>query len=100
MTFWTMVRPIPGSPGAGELVVDATDWAGVARSVAAAGGLLISLWATPSDAEGNGAGIRAAFLIDGKVLVATLPVPDATRPYCGLQELFPAAGECSVRRLT
>ena len=92
MTWWTKVRSIPGSPRASELVVDSVDWIGVAGSVSAAGGLLVSLWATPGDAEGNGADVRAAFLLDGRLLVATLPVPDNAHPYSGLQELFPAAG--------
>jgi Ni,Fe-hydrogenase III large subunit len=74
------------------LLVDAKRWTDVGVEVAATRGQLVALWATPGDAAGGGANMRACFLVDGRLLVITLPMAEGLQPYAGLQELFPAAG--------
>ena len=88
---WSKASRVPGSPGAFELMVDASAWIDVARAVNESAGLLVALWTTASDAMGEGGTIRAAFLVQGRLLISTLPVTDAMPPYPGLHELFPAA---------
>jgi Ni,Fe-hydrogenase III large subunit/Ni,Fe-hydrogenase III component G len=82
-------RPLPGAPAQTLLRVRREDWLAVAQAVAAAGGRLLALWATPV-ADGGEAIVRAAFIADASAGVVELGVPpEATYP--GLQELFPSA---------
>src|SRR5882672_12659283 len=89
--WWSRAVPLPGSPTAAALEVDATSWLAVAGDVAAAGGHLLALWVTLGGAGGASANVRAGFLIDGRLLVAQLPVTDLQPRYRGLQALFPCA---------
>ena len=82
--------PIPGSPAAARIAVDAMGWLRAARELADAGGSLLSLWATRASSTAS-ATVRAAVLIDGRALVLELAVADLAQPYAGLQEIFPAA---------
>jgi Ni,Fe-hydrogenase III large subunit/Ni,Fe-hydrogenase III component G len=78
-----------GAPGLRELTVSHEEWREVALDVAAAGGRLVSLWASGDD--GTGTVIRAAFLGGQGGLVLTLPIADTDTPYPGIEDLFPAA---------
>ncbi len=89
--WWSRTSPVPGSAGTDELVVDSTAWIDVARDVAAVDGRLAALWATTSDNGGTNANVRAAFLVNDRLLVVTLPCVDETLPYRGLEALFPTA---------
>ncbi len=89
--WWPQSSPVPGSPGAAEVITDAAAWLEIARDAAASGGRLLALWTTAGDAGGAAGRVRAAFLVGGRVLVAALALPDAMTPYRGLHELFPAA---------
>ncbi|MFI4932576.1 MAG: Ni,Fe-hydrogenase III large subunit [Burkholderiales bacterium] len=80
-------QPLPGSPSAMRVAVDAGDWLAAAGDAAAAGGQLLSLWATPA----TRALVRAALLHGGGLLVLELELPAADSSYPGLQRLFPAA---------
>ena len=81
-------QPLPGSPGAARLPVDAGDWLAAAGDVAAAGGQLLALSATPA---AQGACVRAALLQAAGLLVCELEISTAEERYPGLQRLFPAA---------
>src|SRR5882672_7259196 len=89
--WWSRAVPLPGGPTAAALEVDATSWLAVAGDVAAAGGHLLALWVTLGGSGGASANVRAGFLIDGRLLVAQLPVTDLQQRYRGLQALFPCA---------
>ena len=82
---------IPGSPSAARIAVDALGWIRSARELAAAGGCLLSLWATRPSST-NSAMVRAAVLIDGRALVLELAVADLALSYPSLRETFPSAG--------
>src|SRR5258706_3863003 len=86
--WWSKAVPLPGGPAA-ALAVDATSWLAVAGDVAAAGGHLLALWVTLEGVGGAAATARAGFLIDGRLLVAQLPVTDFAQRYRGLQALLP-----------
>lgn len=87
--WWARAQPLPGRPAGGRLALDAAGWLDAATDAAAAGGQLLSLWATP--AEGGGGTVHAALLIDGAVLLLEHAVGGAGERYRGLQDLFPAA---------
>jgi Ni,Fe-hydrogenase III large subunit len=89
--WWAQSSPVPGSPGAAEVVTDATAWFEIALDAAAAGGRLLALWATAGDATSAAGNVRAAFLTNGRLLIATLPIADTMTPYRGLHELYPSA---------
>ena len=89
--WWSKTRPVPGSAGTGELLVDGSLWIDVARDVAAAGGQLAALWASASDSAAKRASMHAAYLVQARLLIVTLPVADITQPCRSLHELFPAA---------
>ena len=89
--WWTQVTPLPGSPAAVALQVDAEGWRAAAGDVAAAGGQLLALWTTSGATADAPATARAALLVDGRLLVLALHVPAPAGRYAGLQELFPAA---------
>ncbi len=81
--------PMRGSPGVRGLAVGRDEWRRVVEELAGRGARLLSLWAdTDADA---GSVVRAAFLADGGVLVVSLPVNEATQPYPGIEDLYPAA---------
>jgi Ni,Fe-hydrogenase III large subunit len=79
----------PGAPGLRALTVSRDEWRQIARDLAAAGGRLVTLWAS-GDADRAGA-LRAAFLAEGCGLVVSLPLADSDTPYPGLEDVFPAA---------
>jgi Ni,Fe-hydrogenase III large subunit len=84
----TRSQPLPGSPASARAAVDSGEWLAAAGEAAAAGGQLLSLWATP---KAHGALVRAALLHDAGLLVLELDLPAADSRYPGLQRIFPAA---------
>lgn len=84
------MQPLPGSPGATWLAVNAGEWLQSAGDVAAAGGQLLAMWANPA-ANGAGAFVRAALMHGGRVLVLELTLLQATEGYPGLQSIFLSA---------
>ena len=89
--WWERGRRIPGALSARGLGVDAEQWPQVARDVAAAGGVLQSLWV--SREPGSDAAVYGAYLTDSGVLVTELTLPAGGEPphYRGLEDIFPAA---------
>ncbi len=83
--------PIPGSPSAARISVDAAGWIRAARDLADAGGCLLSLWSTRPSSTAS-AMVRAAVLIDGRALVLELSIADLALSYPSLREIFPSAG--------
>ncbi len=81
--------PQPGAPGLGALTVSHGEWRQVAQDVAAAGGRLVSLWASP--APHGMLRVHAVYLTEHGGPVVTLPVADPQVPYPGIEDLFPAA---------
>jgi Ni,Fe-hydrogenase III large subunit len=79
----------PGAPGLRALTVSSEEWRQLARDVAAAGGRLVTLWA--SAPPSSSPMVHAVFLADSYGLVVSLPVTDPDHPYPGLEDLFPAA---------
>src|ERR1700730_2720644 len=79
----------PGAPGLRALTVSHEQWRRVAEDVVAAGGRLVTLWA--SGDEHSGATIHAAFVAELGGLVLTLPISDPDTPYPAIEDLFPAA---------
>ncbi len=84
------MQALPGSPGATWLAVSAAEWLQAADDVAAAGGQLLAMWATPA-AAGAGAFVRAALMHGGRVLVLELTLLQAAEGYPGLQSIFLSA---------
>jgi len=81
---------IAGAPGVFGLTVAPDEWRRAAEDMAASGGRLLSLWSGPS---GDGANcMRAAFIADARVLVASLPLAGPDVLYPGIEDLFPSAG--------
>lgn len=82
---------VPGAPAVRGIGVTDREWTEIARDVAAAGGRLLALWGSNTDAAG--AAVYAAFLLDEGVLIAELPINtgEQTAHYAGLEALFPAA---------
>ena len=79
-----------GAPGLHALTVAYEDWRPAIRDLAAAGGRLVALWASPD--ESPAVIVRAAFLADQHGgLVLSLPLADREGSYPGLEDLFPAA---------
>src|SRR5512137_2275790 len=89
--WWPQVTALPGSAAAVALEVDAEGWLAAACDVAAAGGQLLALWTSSGVNADAPATVRAALLVDGRLLVLTLHLPTPAARYPGLQELFPAA---------
>jgi Ni,Fe-hydrogenase III large subunit len=79
----------PGAPGLHALTVTHDQWRRVAQDVAAAGGRLVSLWA--SGDERTAPAIHAALLADLGGLFLTLPIADPEVAYPGIEDLFPPA---------
>src|SRR6185437_7937687 len=98
--WWSRAREVPGTPRARGLGVMAEDWSQCAGDVAASGGRLLAMWASPADSpdstgtfeiedihEGasgaqpgsdatsaRAAAVYAAFLVLPGVLILELPV--------------------------
>ena len=80
----------PGAPGLRSLTVSEDQWRRVTQDMAAAGGRLVTLWAS-GEAERTVPTVHAAFVADPGGLVLTLPIADRDAPYPGIEDLFPAA---------
>ena len=80
---------IAGTPNAWQLNVTREEWRQGSESIAAAGGRLISLWASRNAAGENL--VRAAFAADAGVLVLTLRLTASDSSYPGLERSFPSA---------
>jgi Ni,Fe-hydrogenase III large subunit len=78
----------PGAPGLRALTVSRAEWREVAQDFAAAGGRLVTIWASRD--EHAVSAIRAAFLAEQGGLVLSLAAAPLA-PYPGLEDLFPAA---------
>ena len=79
----------PGAPGLRSLAVSHNEWRRIAEDMAAAGGRLMALWATPSGEAG--ARVHAAFLAEVGGLVLTLSMLKPEEPYPGIDDVFPSA---------
>ena len=90
--WWDRARVLPGAPSVRGLGVTGEDWLKSARDVAAAGGRLLSLWASAESGAGEAA-VYAAYLTEPGVLLIEMSVePSGTHDhYPGLEGLFPAA---------
>ena len=82
-------RAIAGAPSVWGLTVNAEQWRQAAKSIAAGGGRLISIWASRSCAGENV--VRAAFAADAGMLVLTLRLTEPDARYPGIEQLFPSA---------
>src|SRR5271165_143371 len=82
-----------GASGLLGLTVEAAEWQRAAHDMAAQGGRLLSLWASPA-ADGNDGEfiVRAAFIAEASVLVLSLPVAASQWEYPGIERFFPCAG--------
>jgi len=91
--WWTRARAVPGAPRARGLAVTQEEWTRAAEDVAAAGGRLVSLWATRAADNPSSAAVYAAYWIEAGLLLTELAMtrenPDARYP--GVETLFPAA---------
>ncbi len=91
--WWERAREVPGAPAMRGLGVTAEEWMLAASDVAAAGGRLLSMWASAGGEPSAGA-VYAAYLSDAQVLILELSGAGqrGREPaYPGLEELFPAA---------
>ncbi|HVW69048.1 MAG TPA: NADH-quinone oxidoreductase subunit C [Steroidobacteraceae bacterium] len=79
---------LPGAPGLRALVVSEDEWREAALDLAAAGGRLVALWASP---ENDAPRVHAALLAEHKGIVLTLSMADPAAPFPGIEDLFPAA---------
>jgi Ni,Fe-hydrogenase III large subunit len=80
-------QPLPGAPGARAIDVTAVDWRHVALDLAAGGTRLHALWTERDDA----ATVRAAYVGDDFLLLATLRLTLDEMAYPSLADVFPAA---------
>jgi Ni,Fe-hydrogenase III large subunit len=80
----------PGAPGLRALTVSEDQWRQVAQDLAAAGGRLLSLWAS-GEAERAAPKVHTAFLTELGGLLLTLPIADPGAPYPGIEDLFATA---------
>jgi Ni,Fe-hydrogenase III large subunit len=80
---------VPGAPGFEAIRVSRDEWRLLAQDVAAARLRLLALWA--SGEEQSGPVIRAAFIGEGRGLIANLMLGGTEPEYPGLEDLFPAA---------
>ena len=88
-SWFARSEPAAGAPGVRALAVSREEWRQLTQDLAAAGGRLLAMWSGAP--TGDAVTIHAAFFAAPQALVLTLPVEDATQPYPGLEELFPAA---------
>ncbi len=91
--WWQRAHEVPGAPCARGLAVTTDEWKQAALDVAASGGRLLTLWASPDARSAATFAVYSAYWIDQGILVAELPVrPNGDAPaYPGLEETFPAA---------
>lgn len=91
--WWARALEVPGAPRARGLAVTREEWTQAAQDVAAAGGRLVSLWATRSGDAQSSVAVYAAYWIEAGLLLTELAMPpqDADARYPGLETLFPAA---------
>ena len=89
-TWSALSEPQAGAPGLRALIVSEDQWRRVAQDMAAAGGRLVTLWAS-GEAESTAPTVHAAFVADPGGLVVTLPIADRHASYPGIEDLFPAA---------
>jgi Ni,Fe-hydrogenase III large subunit/Ni,Fe-hydrogenase III component G len=89
---------VPGAPHTHALTVTREEWRTVAENVAAAGGRLLSLWASPEfDLDPRVRGddgqfvVRAAYVADPGVLIVSLPLAASDSQYPGIELVFPSA---------
>ncbi len=71
------------------ICVAAPDWRGFAQDVAAAGGRLLALWATPRQPGAHT--LHAVAVASSQALFATATLPAGTTHYAGVEDVFPAA---------
>ena len=88
-TWFARSAVLPGAPGFATLTLSLEQWRSVLQDLAAAGGRLVSLWA--SHDEESVPMVRAAFLTDHQGIVLNLALANPTEAYPGLENLFPAA---------
>ncbi len=81
---------VPGAPQTHALTVTREEWRAAAENVAAGGGRLLSLWASP--ASGGQFVVRVAYVADPGVLILSLPLTPADSHYPGIELVFPSAG--------
>jgi Ni,Fe-hydrogenase III component G len=90
LRVWSALsEPQAGAPGLRALTVSREQWRRVAEDLAAAGGRLVTLWA--SGGERTAPTIHAAFVTERAGLVLTLPIEDPDALYPGIEDLFPPA---------
>ncbi|TLY75576.1 MAG: Ni,Fe-hydrogenase III large subunit [Gammaproteobacteria bacterium] len=91
--WWDRAHGVTGAPSVRGLGVTAEEWLQAARDVAAAGGRLLSLWASVDASNPAAAAVYAALLTEAGVLVLELATPahGERAVYAGLAEIFPAA---------
>jgi len=89
--WWIRAREVPGAPRVHGLAVTREEWTQAAADVAAAGGRLVSLWATRSADAPSSAAVHAAYWIEAGLLLTELVMTpaDAEARYPGLEALFP-----------
>lgn len=80
---------LAGAPKAWSLAITPEEWKRAAADLAAAGGRLVTLWA--SRGAGCGSIVRAAFLAPQGLLVLALPLPAGESGYPGIERWFPSA---------
>jgi Ni,Fe-hydrogenase III large subunit len=78
-----------GAPGLRSLAISGAEWRALAQDAAAAGCRLVALWA--SGGSGDQPILRAAYLADGRGIVASTTLTSPEDPYPGIEDLFPAA---------
>jgi Ni,Fe-hydrogenase III large subunit/Ni,Fe-hydrogenase III component G len=80
---------IAGAPHAFGLTVSQDEWRQAVEELAANGGRLLALWASPD--ESGESIVRAAFVADLGVLVLSLRLSSAEAGYPGIEQWFPSA---------
>ena len=76
-------------PAVTKIAVEPQDWRDFAQDVAAAGGRLLALWATPRPPVGHG--LHAVAVTSSRTVFATATLPAGTTHYAGIEDAFPAA---------
>ena len=91
--WWARAREVPGAPQARGLAVTREEWTQAAQDVAAAGGRLVSLWASRAEDRQSDRAVYAAYWIEAGLLLAELAMTpeDGDARYPGVETLFPAA---------
>ena len=82
---------IADAPRFRALAVERDEWLGLAQSVAAAGGRLLALWATPADDPARAGGeVYAAYRLPEGGVIAGLTLQAPGGNYPSLHDVFPA----------